>query len=74
MPNRFQLVGHSLGGSVIVRACPLLQERKFRITGVTVLDVVEGMAYSLYASFDTLLMKYYNRIHTRGSPYDAQPS
>ncbi|EKM57884.1 uncharacterized protein PHACADRAFT_251781 [Phanerochaete carnosa HHB-10118-sp] len=35
------LVGHSLGGSVITRACPLLQERKYRIVGVAVLDVVE---------------------------------
>ncbi|KIP11003.1 hypothetical protein PHLGIDRAFT_84127, partial [Phlebiopsis gigantea 11061_1 CR5-6] len=35
------LVGHSLGGSVMVRACPLLQERKYKIAGVSVLDVVE---------------------------------
>lgn len=27
---------------MIVRACPLLQERKFKITGVAVIDVVEG--------------------------------
>lgn len=40
--NWEQLVGHSLGGSVIVRACPLLQELKYRITGVAVLDIVEG--------------------------------
>lgn len=27
---------------MIVRACPLLQQRKYRIAGVAVLDVVEG--------------------------------
>lgn len=32
-----------MGGSVLVRACPMLQENKYRITGVAVLDVVEGM-------------------------------
>ena len=26
----------------MVRACPLLQERKYKIVGVSVLDVVEG--------------------------------
>ena len=35
---------------MIVRACPLLQERKYRITGVSVLDVVEGK----YNNYDTL--------------------
>jgi protein phosphatase methylesterase 1 len=37
-----QLVGHSMGGSVCVRACPILQHHKYRIAGVAVLDVVEG--------------------------------
>lgn len=37
-----QLVGHSMGGAVIVRACPRLLERKYRVGGVAVLDVVEG--------------------------------
>jgi protein phosphatase methylesterase 1 len=37
-----KLVGHSLGGSVCVRVVPLLLERNYRITGVAVLDVVEG--------------------------------
>ena len=27
---------------MITRACPLLQERKYKIAGVAVLDVVEG--------------------------------
>ncbi len=41
--DNLQLVGHSLGGSVIVRACPILQAKKYKITGVTVIDVVEGL-------------------------------
>lgn len=40
--ERYKLVGHSMGGSVLVRVCPMLLESKYRITGVTVLDVVEG--------------------------------
>ena len=35
-------MGHSLGGSVCVRVSPLLLESKYRITGVAVLDIVEG--------------------------------
>lgn len=31
-----------MGGSVLVRACPLLLEKKYKVTGVAVLDVVEG--------------------------------
>jgi hypothetical protein len=31
-----------MGGSVCVRACPILQQRKYNIAGVAVLDVVEG--------------------------------
>ncbi|KAK7689876.1 hypothetical protein QCA50_006515 [Cerrena zonata] len=49
------LVGHSLGGSVIVRACPLLQERKFRITGVAVLDVVEEFTLEALPMMHSLL-------------------
>ena len=37
-----KLVGHSMGGSVMVLAVSLLLEKKYRITGVGVLDVVEG--------------------------------
>jgi len=33
-----------MGASVAVRACPLLLEKKYRIAGVTVIDVVEGSA------------------------------
>jgi hypothetical protein len=31
-----------MGGAVVTRACPALLEKKFRITGAVVLDVVEG--------------------------------
>ncbi|KZV77251.1 protein phosphatase methylesterase [Peniophora sp. CONT] len=40
----FFLVGHSMGGAVMVRVCPLLQDLKYRVGGVAVLDVVEGSA------------------------------
>ena len=32
-----------MGGSAIVRSCPKLLEKKYRIAGVAVLDVVEGV-------------------------------
>lgn len=38
------LLGHSMGGTVLVRACPILQDAKYRVSGVIVLDVVEGSA------------------------------
>ncbi|KIM29753.1 hypothetical protein M408DRAFT_304699 [Serendipita vermifera MAFF 305830] len=38
------LVGHSMGGAACVKACPLLQEKKYSVGGVAVLDVVEGSA------------------------------
>lgn len=31
-----------MGGTVLVRACPILQDAKYRVSGVIVLDVVEG--------------------------------
>ncbi|PFH51090.1 hypothetical protein AMATHDRAFT_59791 [Amanita thiersii Skay4041] len=49
------LVGHSMGGSVFVRACPLLLEKKYRITGVAVLDVVEGSAIEYLPHMHNLL-------------------
>ncbi|KAH8094546.1 Alpha/Beta hydrolase protein [Cristinia sonorae] len=51
----FLLVGHSLGGSVCVRACPLLQERKYRTTGVAVLDVVEEFTLEALPMMQSLL-------------------
>ncbi|EPS93134.1 hypothetical protein FOMPIDRAFT_150069 [Fomitopsis schrenkii] len=49
------LVGHSLGGSVIVRACPRLQELKYRITGVAVLDIVEEFTLEALPKMHSLL-------------------
>jgi len=49
------LVGHSLGGSVCVRAVPLLQERGYRITGVAVLDVVEEFTLEALPHMHALL-------------------
>jgi len=31
-----------MGDSVVVRTCPVLLEHKYRVTGVAVIDVVEG--------------------------------
>ncbi|CAK5269955.1 unnamed protein product [Mycena citricolor] len=49
------LIGHSMGGSVVTRACPRIQERKFRVTGVAVLDVVEGSAMEALPHMQNLL-------------------
>ncbi|PCH42579.1 protein phosphatase methylesterase [Wolfiporia cocos MD-104 SS10] len=49
------LAGHSLGGSVIVRACPLLQEANYRITGVAVLDIVEEFTLEALPMMNSLL-------------------
>lgn len=34
-----------MGGSIVVRTCPQLLEHKYKVTGVAVLDVVEGTSY-----------------------------
>ncbi|CCM04673.1 uncharacterized protein FIBRA_06859 [Fibroporia radiculosa] len=62
------LVGHSLGGSVIVRACPLLQEFKYRITGVAVLDIVEEFTLEALPMMHNLLDA---RPEGFGSPEEA---
>ncbi|KAF9048870.1 Alpha/Beta hydrolase protein [Panaeolus papilionaceus] len=49
------LIGHSMGGSVVVRACPLLLQKKYRIAGVSVLDVVEGSAIDALPHMHSLL-------------------
>ncbi|TDL25836.1 protein phosphatase methylesterase [Rickenella mellea] len=51
----FLLVGHSMGGSVIVRTCPGLLEAKYKVTGVVVLDVVEGSALEALPHMHNLL-------------------
>ncbi|KDQ09944.1 hypothetical protein BOTBODRAFT_178673 [Botryobasidium botryosum FD-172 SS1] len=38
------MVGHSMGGSVVVSAVPILLSSGYRIVGAAVLDVVEGTA------------------------------
>ncbi|KAH9902379.1 protein phosphatase methylesterase [Cubamyces lactineus] len=49
------LVGHSLGGSVSVRACPVLQQHNYRITGVAVIDVVEEFTLEALPLMHSLL-------------------
>ncbi|KIM62710.1 hypothetical protein SCLCIDRAFT_118979 [Scleroderma citrinum Foug A] len=49
------LVGHSMGGSVVVRACPKLLECKYMVSGVAVLDVVEGTAVEALPHMHALL-------------------
>jgi protein phosphatase methylesterase 1 len=39
-----------MGGAVCVRACPILQEKRYKVAGVAVLDVVEGELVSLWGS------------------------
>lgn len=46
-----QLVGHSMGGAVVVRASSRLLDLKFRVTGVAVLDVVEGTFRAFILAF-----------------------
>ncbi|KAJ7644367.1 Alpha/Beta hydrolase protein [Roridomyces roridus] len=49
------LVGHSMGGAIVVRACPLLLEHKFRVSGVAALDVVEGFAIEALPHMNSIL-------------------
>ncbi|KAF8193448.1 Alpha/Beta hydrolase protein [Pholiota molesta] len=49
------LVGHSMGGSVITRSCPILQQKSYKIGGVAVLDVVEGSAVDALPFMNNLL-------------------
>jgi hypothetical protein len=60
-----------MGGSVVVRTCPLLLERKYRVGGVAVLDVVEGTSIFIFdhLSFDLMTM---DRIGNRSTPSHAQ--
>jgi protein phosphatase methylesterase 1 len=39
-----QLLGHSMGASPIISSAPILQQKGYKISGVVVLDVVEGEA------------------------------
>ncbi|KAL9714485.1 Protein phosphatase methylesterase 1 [Leucoagaricus gongylophorus] len=49
------LIGHSMGGSVVVRTCPRLLEKKYKVTGIVVLDVVEGSAIEALPHMHSLL-------------------
>ncbi|KAJ7221825.1 Alpha/beta hydrolase fold-1 [Mycena haematopus] len=49
------LVGHSMGGSVVTRAVPRLQEAGYNVSGVAVLDVVEGFALDALPHMHSLL-------------------
>ncbi|PAV16086.1 phosphatase methylesterase [Pyrrhoderma noxium] len=51
----FLLVGHSMGGSVLTRVCPTLLAHKYQVTGVSVLDVVEGSAIDALPHMHQLL-------------------
>jgi len=59
------LVGHSMGGSVIVRASTPLLAAKYKIVGVAVLDVVEG--FTLEA-----LPHMHNLLDSRPDVFDTQ--
>ncbi|KAG8743786.1 Protein with carboxyl methyl esterase activity [Ceratobasidium sp. 414] len=49
------LLGHSMGGTAVVHACPKLQEGGYRVAGVAVLDVVEGSAMEALPHMHKLL-------------------
>ena len=44
-----------MGGSVLVRAAPRLMSTKYRLTGVAVLDVVEGFTLDALPHMHSLL-------------------
>ncbi|CAE6500432.1 unnamed protein product [Rhizoctonia solani] len=49
------LLGHSMGGTAVVHACPSLLEKGYRVSGVAVLDVVEGSAMEALPHMHKLL-------------------
>jgi len=49
------LIGHSMGGSIVTRACPMLLDKQYKIGGVAVLDVVEGSAMEALPHMNSLL-------------------
>ncbi|KAL0945521.1 hypothetical protein HGRIS_001003 [Hohenbuehelia grisea] len=81
------LVGHSMGGAVCARACPLLINDKYRIAGLTVLDVVEGSAMDALPHMHSLLntrpdgfdnveaaVEWHVKTNTIRNPYSARIS
>lgn len=64
-----------MGGAVVVRTCPLLLECKYRVGGVSVLDVVEGVYHKsmpLHALAIHNLSTYFITSST-GSAIEALP-
>lgn len=59
-----------MGGAVCVRACPILQEKRYKVAGVAVLDVVEG---SLFHSGYEEDLKYSSRLCIRSFTYHDGP-
>ncbi|KAH9176709.1 protein phosphatase methylesterase [Lactarius sanguifluus] len=51
----FLFVGHSMGGAVVVNVVPRLLEAKYRVSGVAVLDVVEGTALDALPHMPSIL-------------------
>ncbi|EJD49825.1 protein phosphatase methylesterase [Auricularia subglabra TFB-10046 SS5] len=51
----FLLVGHSMGGAVVVDALPALLDAKYSVVGVSVIDVVEGSALEALPHMHALL-------------------
>ncbi|PWN27930.1 protein phosphatase methylesterase [Jaminaea rosea] len=49
------LVGHSMGGGVVVSLCPAVQNWSARVAGVAVLDVVEGTAVEALSSMEGIV-------------------
>ncbi|KAH9933552.1 protein phosphatase methylesterase [Epithele typhae] len=81
------LVGHSLGGSVCVRACPKLQDHRFQVTGVAVVDVVEEFTLDALPLMHSLLnarpegfdsveeaIEWHVQTNTIRNPYSARVS
>ena len=48
-----------MGGSVVVRSCPGLIQKRYRLAGVVVLDVVEGRYTHTLNSFFNLFLTIY---------------
>ncbi|GEM10222.1 hypothetical protein Rt10032_c10g4239 [Rhodotorula toruloides] len=52
------LVGHSMGGAVVADACNRIQQDVADVTGVAVVDVVEGTAIEALPSMSTLIASH----------------
>lgn len=59
-----------MGGTAVVHACPFLLENKYRISGVAVLDVVEGAFLPSLPSHHS----HFQRLSNGSPPTHAQAS